>query len=101
MKVLIFLGLLSLTAGISSPGPRTRPTRTQLSPMQAWEITRFVHTLNLLFDEMENVSVVKKFNIYRSRNSFKLRRAIGAAMVKSQGKKASAKKSPKDYLFRQ
>ena len=69
--------------------------------MQAWEITRFVHTLNLLFDEMENVSVVKKFNIYRSRNSSKLRRAIGAAMVKSQGKKASAKKSPKDYLFRQ
>ena len=99
MKVLILLGILSLTWGSSLKSPKNQ--KREISPMEAWQITRFVHTLNMLFDEFEDVSVHKTLKEYRSRNGSKLRNAIGAAMVKSKQKMASTKKSPRDYLFRQ
>merc|ERR1711953_990377 len=103
MKVLILLGILSLTLGTwgSSLKNHQNSQKREISPMEAWQITRFVHTLNLLFDEFEDVSVHKTIKEYRSRNSSRLRNAIGAAMVKSKEKMASIKKSPRDYLFRQ
>ena len=69
MKVLILLGILSLTLGTwgSSLKNHQNSQKREISPMEAWQITRFVHTLNLLFDEFEDVSVHKAIKEYRSR----------------------------------
>ena len=66
MKVLILLGILSLTLGTWGSSLKNSQKR-EISPMEAWQITRFVHTLNLLFDEFEDVSVHKAIKEYRSR----------------------------------
>ena len=65
MKVLILLGILSLTWGSSLKSHKSQ--NREISPMEAWQITRFVHTLNMLFDEFEDVSVHKALKEYRSR----------------------------------